>query len=102
MELMAEAVENMDHYEATIDHATIPEARESLEEEWKKCAATVVDQSTYRTAAEHGQYQGVFLKALDFADEVGPDIRMYNVCTQPCDAREVRFGVSVEVVVAER
>ena len=24
----------------------------------------------------------MFLKALDFADEVGPDIRIYNVCTQ--------------------
>jgi len=86
MELTAEAVEKMEHYEAAIERATIPEARQSLEEEWKKCAAVVADQSTYRTAAEHGSKdQAVFLKALDFADEVGPDIRMYNVCTQPDD-----------------
>jgi len=84
MKLTAEALEKMDHAEASWDRATIPEAKAALEEEWSKAATIVADQATYQTAAEHGQDQGVFLKALDFADEVGPDIRMYNVCTQPC------------------
>ena len=34
MKLTAETVERMDHFEAAIEHATIPQARESLEEEW--------------------------------------------------------------------
>ena len=42
--------------------------------------------NSYQTAQEYGEEaQQQVLKALDFADEVGPDIRMYNVCTQPCD-----------------
>jgi len=84
MKLTAEALEKMDHAEASWDRATLPEAKATLEEEWSKAATIVADQATYQTAAECGRDQGVFLKALDFADEVGPDIRMYNVCTQPC------------------
>jgi len=84
MQVTADAVEKMEQVEAEL--ASSVGVSRALDEEWTRCAATVVDQTTYRTAGEHDAAdQGVFLKALDFADEVGPDIRMYNVCTQPCE-----------------
>ena len=81
----AEALERLEHYEAALEHATMPSAIEQIKEESARATAEVADQATYRTAEIHGEDQGAFVKALDFADEVGPDIRMYNVCTQPCD-----------------
>ena len=83
MRTTAVALRRMDIYEAALTQELHDIARETLEAEYDKEAGIVVDQSTYRTAAEYQEDQGVFLKALDFADEVGPDIRMYNVCNQP-------------------
>ena len=81
----AEALEILEHYEAALERATEPAAIVKIHEEIDRATADVADQATYRTASNHGLDQGAFLKALDFADEVGPDIRMCNVCTQPDD-----------------
>ena len=80
----AEATERLERLEEALECAMTPDEAARLEVEVSDAMRDVADQATYRTAVEKGYDQSAFLKALDFADEVGPDIRMYNVCTQPC------------------
>jgi len=79
----AEAVERLDRLEKDLECAMWPDEARQIETQIEGAMRDIADQATYKTAMEHGDQQPSFLKALDFADEVGPDIRMYNVCTQP-------------------
>jgi len=79
----AEADERLERLEQDLECAMCPDEARKLEEQIDYAMRDIADQATYRTAMEKGVQQASFLKALDFADEVGPDIRMYNVCTQP-------------------
>jgi len=72
----------MEKCESNWDVAMDEEEQKSWSVGWEREAENVAEHTRYNTAVEHGERQMMFLKALDFADEVGPDIRVYNVCTQ--------------------
>jgi len=78
----ADAMEVVIEREVAWERSELEIAKESVADMWEEAAGRVADHTTYQTASEHGENQSTFLKALDFADEVGPDIRIYNVCTQ--------------------
>ena len=48
--ITAEALERLEHYEAALEHATVPAAIEQIQEEIARATAEVADQATYRTA----------------------------------------------------
>ena len=81
---MADAMEVVIEREVAWERSELEIAKESVADMWETAAEKVADHTTYQTASEHGEDQSTFLKALDFADEVGPDIWIYNVCTQDC------------------
>jgi hypothetical protein len=82
MRKTADAMETVIEREVAWERSEIDGAKEEIADHWETAAERVADHTTYQTASEHGDNQTTFLKALDFADEVGPDIRIYNVCTQ--------------------